>query len=367
MNKQIIIIFVIVFVLCILGIMMLNQSHGSSEAIAGHYAGQVEETCDHNDFFGGSYSVGRTCVEWGRTIEKCLRPGCNGVRITYRKEPGGHLFGSINSTEHAATCTEDGYIEYKCTNIFCGKTKKDITQKAFGHDFDGVDKEATCITTGMRQKVCKTCGTTYGETMPKCDHDWDYDYWFDGDCKTQGFHCIRCSKCGFTYNERYSMPPVYGDHVWDEDNMIVVKEETCISAGTGKIKCKVCGREDTIEIPKDEEKHDYPDKPDGHHNPNCEDMGYDYYNCKRCGDQKIFTTEVDFGLPHTFVEESRTEPTCTTDGLLVERCNKTNEGFECGKIQETVLKAPGHKFNKDDVCTVCGYEKDLDMADILGE
>lgn len=67
---------------------------------------------------------------------------------------------------------------------------------------------------------------------------------------------------------------------------------------------------------------------------------------------------------HTYEELSRTEPTCTENGLLREQCTA------CGTVTETILPAKGHSYPKDPdsrieptctedgsltkICTVCG-------------
>ena len=65
-------------------------------------------------------------------------------------------------TEHVdATCTEDGYIKYECSDEDCDLTKEDILT-ATGHSFEMVDHvEASYQNYGHSIYRCRNCGSTY--------------------------------------------------------------------------------------------------------------------------------------------------------------------------------------------------------------
>lgn len=110
----------------------------------------------------------------------------------------------------APTCTEQGYIVYKCEyNIFgigCTATKKDDFVSALGHDMsDWIEVEATCTTAGEKYKVCQRSGCNhkvveegYAEAHPALDHDFEGAEWVieAPTCTTPGQRYQVCKRDG---------------------------------------------------------------------------------------------------------------------------------------------------------------------------
>ena len=112
--------------------------------------------------------------------------------------PYGNALGhnAVKTDEKAATCTEDGNIEYWYCNA-CGKyfsdealtqpiTKDETVVKAAGHGETELKnaKEATCTEEGYTgDKVCKVCGEVVeqGKAVPKVAHSYK-----DGKCTVCG-------------------------------------------------------------------------------------------------------------------------------------------------------------------------------------
>lgn len=69
-----------------------------------------------------------------------------------------HKWKENTSKSKAATCTEEGYKFYECTEEDCTETKKE-TVKATGHKFGDwkVTKEATTKAEGEKQRECSVC------------------------------------------------------------------------------------------------------------------------------------------------------------------------------------------------------------------
>lgn len=116
----------------------------------------------------------------------------------------------------SATCTKEGYTLHSCS---CGKSYKDNTVKALGHDYEA----ATC----QNPKTCKRCNATSGKATA---HSY-----VGGDCKTKS----KCKYCGLEGN--------YGEHQYGKET--VTKEATYIEKGEKTKTCKVCGEKKTEEIP----------------------------------------------------------------------------------------------------------------------
>lgn len=111
-------------------------------------------------------------------------------QITAGNETGGDITKNINVTvvsdeeqpkpehEHkwkentskgkSATCTEDGYKFFECTEEGCTETKKE-TIKATGHKFGDwkVTKEATTTAEGEKQRECSVCKKVETEKIAK--------------------------------------------------------------------------------------------------------------------------------------------------------------------------------------------------------
>lgn len=134
---------------------------------------------EHNHIGGTA-----TC-ETPAICEDCDRPYGNAL---------GH--NAVKTEAKAATCTEDGNIEYWYCNA-CGKyfsdealtqpiTKDETVVKAAGHGETELKnaKEATCTAEGYTgDKVCKVCGEVVeqGKAVPKVAHSYK-----DGKCTVCG-------------------------------------------------------------------------------------------------------------------------------------------------------------------------------------
>ena len=81
------------------------------------------------------------------------------LAMTYSEngEPCEHDFEAVEMV--AATCTEQGYIVYICTN--CGESYTDNFVPALGHSFVDITVPATCTHKGYVTHFCTTCGLLY--------------------------------------------------------------------------------------------------------------------------------------------------------------------------------------------------------------
>lgn len=79
-----------------------------------------------------------------------------------------HKWQENTSKSKEATCTEDGYKFYECTEEGCTETKKE-TVKATGHKYGDwkVTKEATTTAEGEKQRECSVCKNVEKQTIPK--------------------------------------------------------------------------------------------------------------------------------------------------------------------------------------------------------
>ena len=154
--------------------------------------GYGEVDPDSHSFTNYVYNNDATCTEDGTETAKCDRCGA----IDTRKKAGTAGHRAVKTEAEAATCTEDGNIEYWTCEI-CGKYFDDeaLTQeieregtvvKAKGHGETELknQREATCTARGYTgDKVCKDCGAVVekGRIIPMLAHRYK-----DG----------RCTACG---------------------------------------------------------------------------------------------------------------------------------------------------------------------------
>ncbi len=100
------------------------------------------------------------------------------------------------------TCTESGTIKYSCS---CGYEKTE-TLSPLGHDYNTewtIDKEATCMETGIKSHYCLRCGNKTDETVIDVS-DHTYGEWVvtkPATCKETGSRYKICIHCETTRTE----------------------------------------------------------------------------------------------------------------------------------------------------------------------
>ena len=204
------------------------------------------------------------CVYWFATR--------NGKSLVYRIDPAD--IDSFVPADHAwqtkvikaPTCEEGGKADLICA--VCGKTRKNVTLPATGHDWSGwqfayddtshrrvcrndqnhvewqphdwetvsVEQEATCFSPGRGERHCAGCGVTESGTIfPALGHDWGA--WTYRDEETHVRVCGRDR----SHTEK-------GNHSWDAG--VVIKKATARQDGSIRYTCAVCGGTRTEKIPK---------------------------------------------------------------------------------------------------------------------
>lgn len=312
--------------------------------------------------------------------------------------PPAHTHDLKKVPAKAATCTEDGNIEYyQCSDPTCGKlykdaagtqeiTKADIVIKAGHTDLKLYPaKEPTCDRDGcVAYWFCTGCDNYYfdnngavGEkttvekvAIPDTGHKWVLVV--GGYEEGAPNHTIRCSVCGQKKDEAHADRPgdvsnewktdkdnhwnVYGcgtimnkaAHTWDAG--VETTPATCTKAGVKTYTCDVCKATKTEPIPviahQYEWKHD-----ETNHWQECSvchdiiDKAEHTYASHKCEDTATCTkAECGYVKPagqHNWDEGKVTTPaTCTTDGVKTYTCKV------CQEKKTEPIKAPGHSLTK---------------------
>ena len=187
----------------------------------------------------------RTCKTCGqtetKTIAKLSGSSSSGSGSSGSGSSGSGSSGSGDSTcAHTytsavttpATCTTNGITTYTCSK--CGNAYTESAPTATGHRWNNwfTEVKATTETTGLKKRVCSTCGATEEQVIDKLEEIHKHDYTFSvivetaATCTESGTRKHICS-CGAFYT---STIPALGH--------IDVKGT---SAGGPDNKCDRCG------------------------------------------------------------------------------------------------------------------------------
>ena len=293
--------------------------------------------------------------------------------------PPAHTCTLTKVPAKAATCTEDGNIEYyQCSDTTCGKLYKDAagTQeitladtviKAAGHtDLKKTEaKKATCEETGNEAYwFCNGCNKYYtdndntvGEettlealTIKATGHDWEVIKGADG----SNTHTLKCKVCNKNVDEVHAGDDVNkktwsanDDYHWHEFacgtrmdlaehkwGLTGQKFATCTEEGKDIYYCNICQHEKTVIVPKTD------------HTPETEwttDGNDHWHECADCG------AVVGEKVAHTFnTNDCATAATCTVCGYVKKAGQHTwNDGVV---TKEATCTVPGEKTFTCDVC-----------------
>lgn len=349
----------------------------------------------------GTYTVTYQSINLiGDDAENDMTGGTVSFDITVKTSvtPPAHTHDLKKVDAKAATCTEDGNIEYyQCSDTTCGKLYKDAagTQE--------ITKDDTIIKAGH------TDLKPYPAKEPTCDKGGCVAYWFCTGCNNYYFdnngavgekttvekvaipatghkwvlvvggyeegapnHTIKCSVCGQKKDEAHADRPgdvsnewktdkdnhwnVYGcgtimnkaAHTWDAG--VETTPATCTKAGVKTYTCDVCKATKTEPIPviahQYEWKHD-----ETNHWQECSvchdiiDKAEHTYASHKCEDTATCTKAgcgyVKPAGQHSWNDGEVTTPaTCTTDGVKTYTCKV------CSETKTEPIKASGHSLTK---------------------
>lgn len=190
-----------------------------------------------------------TCTEDGHSA-KVWCPLCGAVEAEGGVIPAtGHTEEIIPAVK--PTCENPGLTEgIKCS--VCGKILKaqETGEPATGHAYGEwtVSEEATCTKEGKKISVCQNCGDTQTETIPAPGHMEEIIPAKEPTCEEPGLtEGIRCSVCGEILKEQKTEGEATGHNFGEYKT---TKAATALNTGVKTRTCGVCGKEETITIPK---------------------------------------------------------------------------------------------------------------------
>lgn len=244
-----------------------------------------------------------------------------------------HLFTEMNVLQ-AATCTEEGSIEYTCE---CGYVKKatiDVAEHVAGPW--EVTRQATCNTKGSRSQACKNCGFTLDvESIPTTDHDIVKVEAKTPTCSEVGYSAYEyCALCTYTtYSEIEKKDHTPGAAATCTTPQFCRVCETEVSEALGHVRVVKAGKEAT-----------------------CKDEGLtDLVECSRC--KKVIEEQIT--IP------KRVHAVTTIKGYAA-TCAETGYSDElvclvCDEVIVEKVKLPvnnDHDYSSRGKCTLCGYDRE---------
>ncbi|MGN1104128.1 MAG: leucine-rich repeat protein [Candidatus Coproplasma sp.] len=322
---------------------------------------------------------------------------------------GGHSYEKIDIV--LPTCSEQGYDKYVCS--ICGDEYHDNFVEALGHSFGEwiVEAEATCLTDGLRYRICSVCNereeevieamghsyagtitlkptcTEKGEITYTCRHcsdvkveqlqEIDHNYtkelisisWikilkeevsnayfgYEG----EGAYYYRCADCGYVMTSEgiasLSSAQSACEHVagdWETS-----REPGCAD-GIAVRKCTICGKVLESKTLAATGEHIYGEWYESVA-PGCTEDGIERHDCIYCDNYETRVVSANGHTNATAVEENRVEATCTTDGHYDSVVYCSVCGDELSREEKT-LTALGHDLvhheAKAPTCTEIGWE-----------
>lgn len=182
-----------------------------------------------------------TCTVDGSIVSVCKDCGATD-RVVLPMT--GH---KLVSSGHDATCTQDGYQRYMCTQCDYWYEKK---TPALGHDWSDWDVllEAGSKRDGIKQRTCMRCGEVETYAIPSDHHEHTMKkHVVQPTCTEQGYTRYTCA-CGDTYIEESSYVPALG-HAWAETAR---QEPTSKTVGVITYTCQRCAKLRYEFLPKTE-------------------------------------------------------------------------------------------------------------------
>ena len=228
----------------------------------------------------------------------------------------------------AATCTSQGYKEYKCGHSRCGRSFKKELTSALGHNEDISGREQTpptCTAFGVKRFYCSRCRNNFSKQIDPLGHDFVYDSYVRPDCSSSGVLKYKCTRCSEVNSEIGD--PALG-HSYSSIASASV-EPTCTEPGYDTFDCRYCS--DSID--------EVADPALGHNysillervEPTLTEEGSVTYQCSRCDAQTVEVIPIPDTHTHTWKEIDRVDPTKDEPGSVAYSCT-------CGEILTEVIE-----------------------------
>ncbi len=157
--------------------------------------------------------------------------------------PHIHNWNTDYTIDKEATCIETGIKSIHCKT--CNETKDTVSIPTIEHLYENVIvKESSCSEYGEISKRCSICGTEAEKTkIPMTDHNFASIITTEATCTQEGLKEDICSECGLHTNQE---PVPMLEHEFSDWE--IEKEATPTNDGTEIRKCLNCNHTETRNI-----------------------------------------------------------------------------------------------------------------------
>ena len=305
---------------------------------------------------------------WSVTLnpEKYMIPDRDKVKITLSYGLNSYTFDANSAEAPADGTAEEPYmtVNTQGAGVISWEPAGDNRYETKGNciifhpgtnKVDEYDGTYTVAITGIYDRQGNETSLRYQVTFFDINgvafHDFKRQY-IEPTCTLKGGYAWVC-ECGAGYFES-SVSALGHDYTGE-----VTKAPTCTEKGEKTNTCQRCGN--IVISPVDKTPHVYDQKtivP-----PTCSQQGYTVLSCV-CGLKGSYVDHVPATGEHQYVESSREEPTCISQGSIYYRCANEN----CRQTKVTTLPEAEHTYVDTVVpprcmrngytqhdCTYCGH------------
>ena len=284
-----------------------------------------EGTYKINDYVADVTATKATCVSTGLQVLVCSKCNCavsdgekwNAVAVTKATEKNAN-----NHVTYAPTVADNG-DKFDADSVWT----YDITGYTIPSSLkiNSTDiKEPTCKEKGLQAKVCPYCKAVIEtKEVEALGHNYENIDTYNCTSTEVGTYihqqCTRCND-----KNEFRVTKKYDEHEFVDD---YITEPTCTAAGSKRRICKVCGQQSVDYGIKTIDKLEHSYETVKTIPATCDEVSKTIKVCKNCNLVKVESGTEQVGHDNVKLQkESKTDPTCTTPGLIVTTCTR------CGKI-----------------------------------
>jgi len=174
----------------------------------------------------------------------CIHP----VDNSFDNPPGSvhsHQWGEWTVTKDA-TCIEKGEKTRICTLDVTHIETREIAINPNAHDWQQLSGTApTCTIAGNGTRKCNLCKKEENGALPALGHIYgNYEVTKEPTCSDEGIETATCSRDS-SHTTTRAIPIDPNEHDWQQ---LSGTPATCTTEGSGKRECKLCNKEETLNI-----------------------------------------------------------------------------------------------------------------------
>ena len=285
-------------------------------------------------------------------------------KIVHGKNVCAHVTGEKTGRKQDATCTEDGWVEYRCnyekengaTGNSCDRTWTETIPKK-GHTWGEwtVKTPATCEGEGEEHRTCSMCHKEETRKTAALGHQWKEDH-RTGNCGVAGeIHYVCERDPNHTKTEPVAATGNHNFNGWHQ-----TKAPTCLEEGEEQHECKVCGKPETRKV----DKLAHVEELRGAKEPTCTEPGYTGDKWCTRGDHLLEKGSVIPATGHHWKDNGDGTHTCTKCGATEGQPVNTNSALELRVVDAEGMDRP---FTVSQNGTLRTYTGAYDTATLTGD